>query len=115
MSPLYKCRDCGFKWDDVQVDENESNFFLRCLRCESRNISFPTNLKKLKFIRQLILWTIFSIFTGILGAGIGYVICAFLQGNNCWQLSLVGFLIGLLIPLFIFFKFGPEDVLNNED
>lgn len=106
MSPKYKCNDCGFVWNDIQVEENESNFFLRCIRCESRNISLPTKSKKVKFMRKLIFWLFFSITTGIMGAAIGYITCFSVQANNCWLFVLVGFLIGLLVPLFIILRSG---------
>lgn len=41
MRPQYICKGCGYIWRDVILEKNESNYFLRCIRCESRNIFFP--------------------------------------------------------------------------
>ena len=108
MSPRYRCKDCGFIWTDVGVKEGESNFFLRCIRCESRNISFPTKPKKVKLKTKLIIWLIFSIITAIIGAGIGIWICLGLLVNcgNPWLFGLLGFLIGFLVPFFIIHDAG---------
>ena len=113
MSPRYKCKDCGFKWDDVEVAENESNYFLRCLRCESRNISLPKKSNKAKLVKKLIFSILFGFATGIMGASIGYVICAVMLLNNCWFFALIGFVIGLLIPLFISLV-GSNSYKNQE-
>ena len=67
MSSRYRCKDCGFVWRDIAVNEGESNPFLRCIRCESRNIDFP---KKVTLKAKLIIWLIISVITGIIGAGI---------------------------------------------
>jgi hypothetical protein len=41
ISKRYLCKDCGFKWSDTKVNLNRPNPFLRCLRCESKNIGIP--------------------------------------------------------------------------
>ena len=108
MSPRYKCKDCGFAWNDVEVKKEESKFFLRCLRCESRNISFP---KKVKLKTKLIIWLVISLITGGIGAGIGIWICFGLLGHcgNPWMFGLIGFLIGFFIlPLLILLDYFLE-------
>ncbi|MHA1987929.1 MAG: hypothetical protein ACW98D_14935 [Promethearchaeota archaeon] len=106
MSPRYKCKDCGFTWNDIEVDEDESNYFLRCLRCESRNISFPKKHNKANFVKKLILSILFCIATGIIGACIGYVVCTVVQVNNCEFIALIAFVMGFLIPFLIILGAG---------
>jgi hypothetical protein len=37
----YKCIDCGFAWNDVEVKKKESNPFIRFLKSKSRDIKYP--------------------------------------------------------------------------
>ena len=82
------------------MKEGESTFFLRCIRCESRNIIFPKPPKSLKLSIKIIIWLIVSIITGIIGAVIGLGICAAMVCSSQGIFGLIGFLIGFFIPLY---------------
>ena len=108
MSPRYKCKDCGFRWDDVEVKKGESNYFLRCLRCESRNIISSSKITSSKIIILLIV----SLITGSIGAGIGiWIRLEFLVNwGDPWMFGLIGFLVGFLGAI-IFYFFEINDYL----
>jgi len=96
MSPQYKCKDCGFKWSDVKL----TGYFLKCLRCESSNVS-PTGLK---FKSKLMIWVTFFLITGIVGAAISlWFRSEFLDNwGDPWMFGLIGFLIGFIgLPIYI--------------
>ena len=108
MSSRYRCKDCGLVWRDIAVKEGESNPFLRCLRCESRNIDFP---KTVKLKTKLIIWLIISVIIGIIGAGIGIWIHSSYNWGDPWTIGLTGFLIGFFAPSIIFLILDSHDLL----
>jgi hypothetical protein len=100
MSPRYKSNDCGFVWIDIEAKDLKTKNFLRCIRCESRNIAFP---KTEEFGTKLIIWLIVSLITGTIGAGIGIWIHSEYNWGDAWTLSLIGFLIGFIVPTIILY------------
>ena len=104
MSPRYICKDCGYRWNDVEVKEGESTFFLRCLRCESKNIIFPK--PPIRKSTKILIFFIISFILGFIGAGIGIWIPQLINWGEPWMFGLIGFLIGFLIPLYTIHESG---------
>ena len=98
MSPRYECNDCGFVWIDVEAKDVATKNFIRCIRCESRNIAFP---KTVKIRSKIIIWLIISVIIGIIGAGVGIWIHSAYNWGDPWTLGLIGFLIGFFVPTII--------------
>jgi DNA-directed RNA polymerase subunit RPC12/RpoP len=106
MSPQYKCNDCGFVWTDIEAKDVKTKKFIRCLRCESRNIAFP---KTLKISTKLIIWLIASLITGMIGTGVGIWIHSKYNWGDPESLGLIGFLIGFFVPTIVILIIEGED------
>ncbi|MFX1343969.1 MAG: hypothetical protein ACFFBC_04145 [Promethearchaeota archaeon] len=110
MSPRYKCNDCGFVWTDVEAKDVKTKNFIRCVRCESRNIAFP---KTVAHGTKIIIWLIASLITGIIGAGIGVWIYSAYNWGDPWTIVLIGFLIGFLVPTIITILIQSEEGIES--
>ena len=96
ISKQYLCKDCGFKWTDTKVNLNRPNPFLRCLRCESKNIGIPKS-DTLRY--RALFFLIFSFITGILGIVGGlWVRSNFVLQGEPWIYGILGFLVGFIAP-----------------
>ena len=99
---MYKCNDCGFRWHDVSPVRGRG--FIRCMRCESKNVECLTSKitldLKLHWWGWLIISTVSSI---IVGSVVTYVYFYFFDTFNqaLWWVIPIGFIGGFTVPAIL--------------